>query len=649
MKLTFNFQTLILLTLTSVLIVATAIWGGLVYQSIYDIILRGFDQKLLALAGAAAEFTDGDGHAQYQRPHQLLALGSGPDGQLLGFDATRETLVVIDPADGGALRVDDRALLQTLDSPGLKPPRALAFDAASGTLALLSGDGLSLVSSDALPLAPPQALAAPADGLLFVDGLLLIRSGQTLTLAGGDAPALTLAEAVSTLANAPAPAAFVGMAASDAALVWFDRDGKLLRRLPLALGERANVGLAYVGATLYLASDALLRIDPDSGEIAEDFAPGYYSERDPYFARYAGPYQRTREAAGLTFLYTDVHLGSDQIRYVLDGSTGDEHSPPGTLDVVPEESVADVAQAQSKGQAFVSDIREWEEWGLIKVSAEPIYASNGQVVALAGADVDIGLIREKTRFALFSVIFVGAGLLLLAGSVSYRVSQGLVRPLRDIKDSALRIAAGYHGTRVAHDSNDEIGQLAQSLNALSTRLAAQSRQSQAYQDALSNGREQIVLEHAVSDLLDAGALALPAGMSLQEPASPGSVCAVGALGMLWTLRATAGEPLDDLADLARTQQLARHLLQTQPQGALDMLFLTLPGISVLGLWDADARSLSLRCRAATTLQLRRTDGTLASVDCSDGALLELKSGEQLLFGPGRVLHGPQGPEAGAPC
>ncbi len=647
MKLTFNFQTLILLTLTSVLVVATAIWGGLVYQSIYDIILRGFDQKLLALAGGAAEFTDGDGHAQYQRPHQLLALSSGRDGQLLAFDATREALVAINPADGGALEVGDRGLLQTLEAPGFKPPRALAFDAQSGRLALLSGDGLYVTRSDAPPLAPLQALSAPADGLLYLDGLLLIRSGSALRLAGADGDSLNLAEPVSALASAPAPAAFVGLAATDSALVWFTRDGTLLRRLPLTLGERTVVGLAYVDATLYLAGDSLLRVDTANGEIAEDFAPGYFSERDPYFARYAGPYQRTREAAGLTFLYTDVHLGSDQIRYVLDGSTGDDHSPPGTLDVVPPESVADVAQAQSKGQAFVSDIREWEEWGLIKVSAEPIYGSNGQVVALAGADVDIGLIREKTRFALFSVIFVGAGLLLLAGSVSYRVSQGLMRPLRDIKDSALRIAAGYHGTRVAYDSNDEIGQLAQSLNALSTRLAAQSRQSQAYQEALSSGREQIVLEHAVSDLLATACANLPERLSRKDPASPGSVCGVGDLALLWTLRATDGEPLDRLAELAHVQQLARRLLEDQPRLALDALFLTVPGVATLGLWDAAASSLSLRCRMPITLQLRQPDGTLVDLDCDDGAQFDLKPGQQLSFAPGLLMRGPQHAPEGA--
>ena len=637
MKLTFNFQTLILLTLTSVLILATAIWGGLVYQSIYDIILRGFDQKLLALAGGAAEFTDGDGHAQYQRPHQLLALSVGPDGQLLAFDATREALVTVNPADGGALLVSDSSLLQTLTS-GFMPPRALAFDAVNSRLALLSGDGLSVITSDELNLAPPLALNAPADGLLFVDGLLLIRHAQSLSVAGGDADAaLNLAEPVSTLAVAPAPASFVGSASGDAALVWFDRNGKLLRRLPLALGERTVAGLAYIGETLYLASDALLRIDPTSGEIFEDFAPGYYSEADPYFARYAGPYQRTREATGLTFLYTQLHLGEDQIRYVLDGSTGDDHSPPGTLDVVPEDSVADVAQAQSRGQAFVSDIREWEEWGLIKVSSEPIYGSNGQVVALAGADVDIGLIREKTPYALFSVIFIGAGLLLLAGSVSYRVSQGLMRPLRDIKDSALRIAAGYHGTKVAYDSNDEIGQLAQSLNTLSTRLAAQSRQSQAYQNALSHGREQIVLEHAINDLLAARGADLPDRMNC----SAGGACGVGALGLMWTLNVRGGEPPDELTEQARVQQLALRLLQGQAQAALDTLFLCLPSIAALGLWDAQASSLSLRSRAPLTLQLRQSDGTLANLDCHDGSQIDLQPGQQLLFGPGLVVHGPR--------
>jgi hypothetical protein len=120
MKLTFKFQTLILLTLTLVLSVATAVWGSIVYNATYNIILHGFDQKLTALSVGAGEFTDGDGHAGYQRPRQIRALTAGRDGQLWGFDSTQGGLVTIDPADGGAL---------ALAAQPAAPVRSMAFDA----------------------------------------------------------------------------------------------------------------------------------------------------------------------------------------------------------------------------------------------------------------------------------------------------------------------------------------------------------------------------------------------------------------------------------------------------------------------------------------------------------------------------------------
>jgi len=637
MKLTFHFQTLIMLTLTSILVIATALWGAVVYQSIYDIILKGFDRKLLALSGAAADFTDGDGHLRYQQPRQIITLSSGPALQLLGYDSTHGELVSIDPADGGAVLYGTVEIQAALSAVG-SAPRAIAYDSVSGSIALLSGDGLmvSLLNSTA---APQPALSDPVDHILFADGILLLQRGRLLTAFGADAPLLTLAEPVSLLSNAPAPATYIGRALEDGALLWFDIHGAVLRRSALPIDQEIS-GLAFVGEDLYASSAALLRIDLANAAVIEDFAEGYYSERDSFFARYARHYQKTRAAAGLTYLYTYEYLGGKDIRYVLDGSLGDEHSPPGTIDdTMPEDSINDVAQAQARGQAFVSAIRTWPPWGLIKVAAEPVYTSNGRIVALAGADVEIGVIREKTRFALFSVIFVGASLLLLAGSVSYRVSQSLVRPLREIKNSALRIAAGYHGTRVAYESSDEIGLLAQSLNALSSRLAAQARQSLAYQRALTHGREQIALEHALNQVLSRGCDQLPTGLQCNAPLPEGAVCGHGNIGMLWKLRADNAGLLPATIENARVQRVALALLQAGKADAHDVLFLTLPKLAAIGRWDSESRILTIRCR--TSLVLRQYDavGTRSTLTAFDGMQINLLPGQRLVWATGQEMSG----------
>jgi HAMP domain-containing protein len=623
MRLTLNFQTLILLTLTVVLSVATAVWGSIVYNATYDIILRGFDQKLTALSVGAGEFTDGDAHSDYQRPRQIRALTTAGDGQLWGFDSTRGGLVTIDPADGGALQ---------LAAPQASPLRSIAFDALQQRVALLSGDGLSVYASldqsTLLPVALP--LAQPIDELLYVDGVLVARRGRELSAVETGLTLLTLDEDVTLLSSAPSPAHYVGLAASDSAVLLFDAAGKVLRRVQPQPSSHQILGLAFVGDSLYAAADSLLRIDLDSGEVSEDFAPGYFSERDPWYARYRPHYIKTNALAGLTFLYTEVYLGENQIRYVLDGSEGDDHSPPGALDEVPPESIADVRMAQLTGQAFVSDIREWEEWGLIKVSAAPIYGSDGRVVALAGADVDIGVIRNKTRFALFAVLFVGAALLVLAGSVSYRVSQGLTRPLRDIKDSALRIAAGYHGTRVARETGDEIGQLAQSLNALSTRLAARARQSQTYQQELNSGREQVALQHAVAELLEyGGGLATP-GMTLARMREDVAWYGDGSVALLWRLAVVDGEAVITQLQHVRLQRLAAALLARQNvSSALASLYATMPNIAAIACWDPATASIEICSREASTLTRHDADGSSHPVAVHDTLRLELAAGQRL--------------------
>ncbi|GMU42479.1 MAG: HAMP domain-containing protein [Xanthomonadales bacterium] len=641
MKLTVNFQTLIMLSLTVVLAVATAIWGAVVYRSIYDIILHGFDQKLIALGNGAAEFTDGDGHAAYQEPREIVHLLPGPAGQLWGWDGSRAELVAIDPGDGGAL---------ALPTPPMQAPRSLAFDQASGHLAVLSADGTTLhtrLDPDRI-FSAPDPLPTPADQLLAITDALWLRRGRELTTLTGPPGKLRLAEEVSAL-TAAASGRLFGIAAKDGALLEFAADGELLRRVKLQAEGLRVQALACIGDTLYAAGSSLLRIDPEEGTVAEDFAPGWFSERDPWFARLVPAYRRTRELAGLTFLYTLVYLGGDQIRYIMDGSLGEDHSPPGYLDDVPDvATINDYTQAQARGQGFVSDIREWEEWGLIKVAGEPIYDHGGRVVAIAGADVDIGVIRDKTRYALFSVIFVGAGLLLLAGSVSLRVSQGLTRPLREIKDSALRIAAGYHGSRVAWSSGDEIGQLAQSLDALSTRLAAQARQSVGYQRALASGREQIALENALTDLVGAATGALPPRMQSERPASEHAACAHGEIGMLWTLASGGLDPLRLISQQAHVQSLARTLLQRlAPAAAQDALLSTMPMVTAVACWDSSRSELRVRTREELTLLLIEADGSARSQRCGDQATVRLMPGQRLAWADGLTLVGAADTETGA--
>lgn len=637
MRIQVHFRTLVLVTLASLLTLVTAIWGAVVYRSIHDIILAGFDRKLLAVAGSAAVFTNGDAHAAYQRPFDIRSLSPGPDGQLLGYDANRQSLVLIDPADGGAL---------PLDGMPLGALRSVAYDAGAARWAALGVDGLSVYqgSSPVALQAEAQPPASDFEQLLFREGRLYARKGRILQALDDTEESVTLGSEVAVLGVSQAPAAWLGLSEDGRQLLWFGADGVELRRVTLGETPAPILGLAQIEQTIYAASTSLLRLDGESGAVQQDFAewPGYYTERDPFFQRYVGAYQRIREAAGLTFLYTEVHLGSDQIRYILDGSIGDDHSPPGFKDTVPPESVADVALAQTQGRAFVSAVRQWEEWGLVKVSAEPIYNRDGQVVALAGADVNIGVIRDKTRNALFAVIFVGVGLLILAGYVSLQVAQGLTEPLWIIKNSALRIAAGEQGVKADYHSDDEIGQLALRLSELSERLQAQGRRSLAYQEALLSGRIEIALKHALHEMLDwdsgpwlVDTVEDPQGeMKLRA----GGYAANAERCVFWQTD-EQGSELERHARQLRLQTLVQTLgAQIEEPEHRRAVFGAEPGLQALAIWHHDG-CIRVYARERMRLTIRSHLGLVRGTVAEPEALIELAPGERLIWPGGIRAHG----------
>jgi HAMP domain-containing protein len=668
MKLTFSFQTLIMSVLAAVLTLATAFWALAVYDSIYRIILRGFDQKLQALAGGAAVFTDGDAHADYQRPHRISAICGG--GAIWGYDEERGRFVEIDSETGGALPLE----------PQPTPPQAVAelacaieggqllmLDAAGG-LHWLRGEPLPLrgdlpalqeilhidgdwwgrsgamlyplldpgvaagldQDSEAGAVADPAAIAAASDG-----------AGQDPARATEPVASRRLGAAIDRLAWDTAGQRFIGVGIEAGEVVEFAADGRVLRRFPVDLDGRHIQGLVVQGDTALLAANALLSVDLAAEALAEESpSPGYYSESHPFIERYAPAYRQVREAAGLTFLYTEQILAGNQLRYILDGSEGDDHTPPGYEDIIPEDTLEELQAAQGQGRGFISDIRQWEAWGLIKLAAEPILASDGRVVALAGADVDIGVIRGKTRIALFAVLGVGVGLLLLAAWVSLRVSRSLTRPLREIKDGALRIAAGYFSQPPQARGRDEIAGLARSLSALGARLQSQERQSRVYQQTLISGRMQLALEHALRD----ECLLAASGLPFQPPGEaerPLLGAAAGdAAGSLYWLRDGEVDGLELARDQARCVQLARALLRRHDLSeAQDRLLAADPALQCVLAWLPDSRALRVRTRSAQQLQRCEADGRCSPVNLADGiqlqprdcAALELPGGWRLLL------------------
>ena len=114
----------------------------------------------------------------------------------------------------------------------------------------------------------------------------------------------------------------VGMVAIVLGLVTYDR-----------LYDTILDGFDRKLATVSSLTGAL--IDPDDHDrliaVARSGTGGDAAEASPAYQQAVIPIRRIREALDLTYLYTQIRGGPQDICYVLDSTQGDEHSPIGFI------------------------------------------------------------------------------------------------------------------------------------------------------------------------------------------------------------------------------------------------------------------------------------------------------------------------------
>lgn len=600
-----TFHTLILFALAPVLVVLTAAWAWQVYHATHRIILQGFDRKLLAVAGSTAALVDGDAHERYQPPRRIVALAGDAAG-LTGW-AAETGPVAINAATGGA---------RPLGAPDPSPVRGLAATSAGDRIFALRADGRSLVemapaSGEVVRTLP---LSAAIDGVfLDANGLAGWRGTRGLRLdvaSGAVTPAaFNWPEPLRSVACDPAAGRIFGLSVEGGALLVLDEKGGPVRRLPLVAAAHPAGGatatarpappiaaLAWSHGRLYAAGPSLLQLDPASGQVsAGEFTTGYFDVAHPFYRALRGAFIQLQRDAGLTYLYSQVYTGERKLHYVMDGTTGGDYSRPGTDDDVPEAMIDAAERVQFLGQTHVTGIQQWEPWGLVKSGYAPIRNAAGHVVAMAGADVEISVIRAKSRAALFASIVIGVGSLVAAGLVSFRVARTLTRPLQELKESALWIAAGHYGVALTAGGTREVSALARRLDALRLRLAGEGDRVYRWQDEIRGLRAGTALAHTLTeDPTGAGGRSVEALTTHHH----------GADFVTW-LATPEADPMTAACAHARAGLLARELLRAgHPAAEMpERLLLTAQDLTACAAWQESAGCLYYRTRSPVSVQI----------------------------------------------
>lgn len=230
--------------------------------------------------------------------------------------------------------------------------------------------------------------------------------------------------------------------------------------------DRLIAASALTGALIDPADhDRLIRAATDSKNDAEKV------EREPPYRRNVEPMQRIRDQLGLTYIYTQIAGGPEDVLYVLDGTQGDDHTLIGSPDSLPAETVAGLRRVQQSGSIHISPVEYQEQWGLLKTAAAPIYGADGRITGTAGADVNVSVIQIATQNALFQSAMIGLASILACLFVTLQIVRRVARPIERLTQDALGIAAGDHSPPTAIRSPREARALRDALDRLNGHVA----------------------------------------------------------------------------------------------------------------------------------------------------------------------------------
>jgi HAMP domain-containing protein len=122
-------------------------------------------------------------------------------------------------------------------------------------------------------------------------------------------------------------------------------------------------------------------------------------------------------------------------------------------------------------------MQEWGRWGVLESGYAPIYSyvNPDRIVAAAGADLDVRIVRIKTSQALAKVGAAALVCLLIGAFLSFAISRRLTRPLAEVKDLSLQVASGQYGHRIEVTGPKELADLAASFNLMRQTLERNAR------------------------------------------------------------------------------------------------------------------------------------------------------------------------------
>jgi len=168
-----------------------------------------------------------------------------------------------------------------------------------------------------------------------------------------------------------------------------------------------------------------------------------------------------RISSGVTYVYTFNFVSQEEVQFVIDSDEESDRARIGK----PYPNDANVNEAFN-GNVIVAKEPVVDEWGTFLSGYAPVIDKQGNVVAVVGVDITIDEINQlRQKLLLLIFVCLGIGLLFIIG-IGLLLAKNISDPILSLMKVVNKAETGDLTVRATVTSNDEIGQLTNSMNTL---------------------------------------------------------------------------------------------------------------------------------------------------------------------------------------
>ena len=149
-------------------------------------------------------------------------------------------------------------------------------------------------------------------------------------------------------------------------------------------------------------------------------------------------------------------------------------------------STEDVTQAMADGNMASYVGRNPSTGERIMAVTMPMIYSDGRVVGYLRFVSSTRVLDRYVLFSLLLALFFGAVVVLMVYLSSRLYFKSILEPVSEITDTAKRIAAGSYGVQIQKKFDDEIGELADTINDMSVKISRAERMQSEFVSSVSH-------------------------------------------------------------------------------------------------------------------------------------------------------------------